>query len=44
MWIAITISIVAVIFIFSFGANKKTPWHTKENENVKDDPGSDDGE
>jgi hypothetical protein len=43
MWIALAISAVAVILVFSFGANRKSSWHTKENENLKDDPGSDDG-
>jgi hypothetical protein len=43
MWMMIFAAIGLTILLFSFG-NKKTPWHTKENENVKNDPGSDDGE
>jgi hypothetical protein len=41
MWIGIIAAIVLTILFFSFGANKKTSWHTKENENVRDDAGSD---
>jgi hypothetical protein len=41
MWIGIIAAIVITVLIFSIGANKKTSWHTKENENVRDDPGSD---
>jgi hypothetical protein len=43
MWIGIIAAIILTVIVFSFGANKKTPWHTKENKNIIDDPGSDDG-
>lgn len=39
MWIGIIAAIVLTVLLFSFGANKKTPWYTKENENVIDDAG-----
>lgn len=42
MWIGIIIAIVLTVLLFSFGANKKSSWHTKENENVNNDPGTDD--
>lgn len=42
MWLSITVAIVLTILVFSFGANKNSPKHTKENENVRDDAGSDD--
>jgi hypothetical protein len=41
MWVGIIVAIVLTVFLFSIGANKKTSWHTKENENVRDDGGSD---
>jgi hypothetical protein len=41
MWIGIIAAIVITVLLFSFGANKKTSWHTKENESVRDDAGSD---
>jgi Na+/H+ antiporter NhaC len=42
MWIAIAIVLIFIVLFFSFGSNKKMSWHTKENENVKEDPGSGD--
>lgn len=41
MWIGIFASIVITVLFFSIDANKKTPWHRKENENVRDDAGVD---
>lgn len=40
MWIGIIAAIVLTVMLFSFGT-KKLPWHTKEDESVFDDPGSD---
>lgn len=42
MWIVIIAAIVLTVLLFGFGANKKSSRHTKENENVRDDPGADD--
>jgi uncharacterized membrane protein len=44
MWIAIATVIILIIFFFSIGANRKMSWHTKEDENVKEDAGSGDDE
>jgi hypothetical protein len=41
MWIGIIAAIVLTVLLFTIGTNKKTSWHTKENKNVVDDPGSD---
>lgn len=42
MWIGIITAIVLTVPLFSFGTNKKSSRHRKENENVRDDPGADD--
>lgn len=39
MWIGIISAIVLTVLLFSVG-NKKMPWHTKEDESVRNDPGS----
>ena len=44
MWIGIFAAIILTVLLFSFGANKKSSRHTKENENVRDDPGLDEDE
>jgi|GEM_PF-4043355 len=41
MWIGIIAAIVLTVLLFSFKTNKKTSWHTKENENIGNDSGSD---
>ncbi len=40
MWIGIISAIVLTVLLFSVG-NKKTPWYTKEDKSVRNDPGSD---
>ena len=40
MWIGIIAAIVLTVLLFSFDT-KRMPWHTKENENVSNDPVSD---
>lgn len=41
MWVGILAAIVITVLFFSVGRNKKTPWHTKENENTSNYPGID---